>query len=134
LKGKYPHGTIERGTEYEKLRAEIAAGLLEIKHEGRAVIKRVFMKEEVFHGPLIEQAPDLIVLSNYGFDMKGSTNKQTLMDREIFTGMHTQDDAHFLITRKDVKEKKPNICDIAPTILKELGVSAPSEMSGVSLT
>jgi predicted AlkP superfamily phosphohydrolase/phosphomutase len=133
LKGKYPQGTVEPGEEYERLRREISSGLLELEHNGKRVIKRVFMKEEVFHGPLLNQAPDLIVLSNYGFDMKGATNRQVLMDREIFTGMHTQDDAHFFITRKDLKDKKPNICDIAPTILKELGVSVPSEMSGVSL-
>jgi bisphosphoglycerate-independent phosphoglycerate mutase (AlkP superfamily) len=47
--------------------------------------------------------------------------------------MHTQDDAHFLISRKDIKDKKPNICDIAPTIMKELGVAIPSEITGEAL-
>ncbi len=134
LKGKYPQGVVEPGAEYEKLRAELAEGLRAITYQGKPVINKVFMKEEVFSGPLMEQAPDLIVLSNYGFDMKGSTNKQVLMDREIFTGMHTQDDAHFFINRKNINEKKPHICDIAPTIMKELGISIPSDISGVSLT
>ncbi|MBI4850972.1 MAG: alkaline phosphatase family protein [Acidobacteria bacterium] len=133
LKGKYPQGTVEPGAEYEKLRAEIADGLRAITYQGKPVIKKVFMKEDVFRGPLMEQSPDLIVLSNYGFDMKGSTNKQVLMDREIFTGMHTQDDAHFLINRKDILDKKPHICDIAPTIMKELGVAIPSDVSGTAL-
>lgn len=133
LKGKYPQGTVEPGAEYEKLRSELAAGLKEISSNGKTAIKKVFMKEDVFQGPLMDQAPDLIVLSNYGFDMKGATNKQTLMDKEIFTGMHTQDDAHFLINRKDIKDKKPHICDIAPTIMKELGVAIPSEITGVAL-
>ncbi len=134
LKGKYPQGTVEPGEEYEKLRREIADGLRAITYQGKPVIKKVFMKEEVFRGPLMQQAPDLIVLSNYGFDMKGSTNKQALMDREIFTGMHTQDDAHFLINRKDINEKKPHICDIAPTIMKELGIAIPSDITGIALT
>ncbi len=134
LKGKYPQGAVEPGEEYEHLRREIAEGLRAITYQGKPVIKKVFMKEEVFRGPLMQQAPDLIVLSNYGFDMKGSTNKQTLMDREIFTGMHTQDDAHFLINRKDINEKKPHICDIAPTIMKELGIVIPSDVTGVALT
>src|SRR5206468_3795623 len=69
LKGKYPHGSVEPGDEYERLREELAAGLREIRYGGKPVIKHVFMKEDVFHGPLMEQAPDLIVLSNYGFDM-----------------------------------------------------------------
>lgn len=134
LKGKYPQGTVEPGAEYERLREELTTGLYSITYNGQQVIKRVFRKEEVFHGALMDQAPDLIVLSNYGFDMKGSTNKQVLMDREIFTGMHTQDDAHFFISRKDLKDKKPHICDITPTILKELGVAIPSELSGMALT
>lgn len=133
VKGKYPNGCVEPGAEYERLRNEIADGLRALTHNGKQVIKKVFMKEEVFKGPLLDQAPDIIVLSNYGFDMKGAVNKNVLMDREIFTGMHTQDDAHYLITRKDIKDKKPNICDIAPTILNELGVPVPGDMSGVSL-
>jgi predicted AlkP superfamily phosphohydrolase/phosphomutase len=134
VKGKYPHGSVERGAQYEQLRAELAAGLRALTHAGKPVIKQVFMKEEVFRGPLMEQAPDLIVLSNYGFDMKGAVNKQSLMDREIFTGMHTQDDAHFFISRKNLQDRKPNICDIAPTILKEMGVAAPADMIGRALT
>ncbi|MEW6732613.1 MAG: alkaline phosphatase family protein [Acidobacteriota bacterium] len=134
LAGKYPHGCVAHGEEYEKLRTELKSGLLELTYQGRPVIKKVFMKEEVFQGPLLDQAPDLIVLSHYGFDMKGAVNKQTLMDREIFTGMHTQDDAHLLISRTDLTEKKPHICDITPTILKELGVPLPADFSGVPLT
>lgn len=133
VKGKYPQGTVAPGSEYENLRAELAAGLRELSHNGQPVIKKVFMKEEVFKGPLMEQAPDLIVLSNYGYDMKGAVNKQVLMDREIFTGMHTQDDAHFLISKPEINGKKPHICDIAPTILTEMGVAVPVEMSGTSL-
>lgn len=133
LKGKYPQGVVEPGAEYEQLRREIADGLLALEHNGRKVLQRVFMKEEVFHGPLMEQAPDLIVLSNYGFDIKGAVNKQALMDTEIFTGMHTQDDAHFFISRKGLSERKPHICDITPTILKELGVAVPDGMAGKPL-
>lgn len=133
-KGKYPQGTVEPGAEYQRLREEIAQGLRELSYNGKRVINKVFMKEDVFHGPLMEQAPDLIVLSNYGFDMKGATNKQVLMEREIFTGMHTQDDAHFFISRTGLKAKKPHICDIAPTIMQELGIAIPADISGVALT
>jgi predicted AlkP superfamily phosphohydrolase/phosphomutase len=133
VKGKYPQGSVSPGAEYEQLRAEIAAKLREISYQGRPVIKQVFMKEEVFQGPLLDQAPDLIVLSHYGFDMKGAVNRNVLMEREIYTGMHTQDDAHFLISRTDISSKRPHICDIAPTILTELGVAVPTNMVGQSL-
>ncbi|MCS6884256.1 MAG: alkaline phosphatase family protein [Acidobacteriota bacterium] len=136
LKGKYPQGTVSTG-EYERLRSEIADGLLSLEHNGQRILQRVFMKEEIFRGPLLEQAPDLVVLSNYGYDMKGATNKQVLMDTELFTGMHTQDDAHLLIGRRGTArpsiERKPHICDIAPTILKELDIAVPPDMVGRAL-
>ena len=75
------------------------------------------------------------MLSNYGYDLKGAVNKQELMDREVFTGMHTRDDATFFINTpaSALRPDKPHINDVAPTVLDSLGLSAQEGMDGRSL-
>ena len=92
-------------------------------------------REQLYSGPCFAAAPDLCVLSNYGYDLKGAVNKQELMDREVFTGMHTQDDALLFINkpRNSLRPDKPHINDVAPTVLDSLGLSVPQAMDGRSL-
>jgi predicted AlkP superfamily phosphohydrolase/phosphomutase len=55
----------------------------------------VFLKEELYHGACVEYAPDLVVLSNHGYDLKGKTNSSSVFGRSGLQGMHTQDDAFY---------------------------------------
>jgi bisphosphoglycerate-independent phosphoglycerate mutase (AlkP superfamily) len=53
---------------------------------------------------------------------------------EIFTGMHTHDDAFFYIKGKDIRDdKKINVVDIAPTILTIMGSTIPEDTDGTVL-
>jgi predicted AlkP superfamily phosphohydrolase/phosphomutase len=134
LKGRYPAGEVE-ANDVRKIVAEIKQGIAEISDGGKTVIKRIFGREEIYSGPCFAAAPDLCVLSNYGYDLKGAVNKQELMDREVFTGMHTQDDATLFINkpRSALRPDKPHINDVAPTVLDSLGLSAHQAMDGRSL-
>ena len=78
IKGKYPRGAVEPGAEYEELRAELTAGLAGLEVEGKRVLKAVYRKEEIYSGPCLEQAPDIVLLSERGFDLKGSLAKDAL--------------------------------------------------------
>ncbi|MBI5407434.1 MAG: hypothetical protein HZA18_07045 [Nitrospirae bacterium] len=89
------------------------------------MVKKVYYKEEIFSGPEIEFAPDIVVLSNYGFDLKGSINKTAVTGRSIFTGMHTQDDALFFASKESIEEDV-NIVDVMPTVLAAMG-AAPGQ-------
>ena len=40
-------------------------------------------------------APDLVLLSHHGFDLKGSVQKWTTSGRSKLQGIHTYDDAFF---------------------------------------
>jgi bisphosphoglycerate-independent phosphoglycerate mutase (AlkP superfamily) len=57
------------------------------------------------------------------------------MDREVFTGMHTQDDATLFINSPPgaLRSDKPHITDVGPTVLDMLNVAAPASMDGRSL-
>jgi len=129
LKGKYPKGGVDSGGEYQALREEIRGKLESLQVEGQAVVKKVFYKEEIFNGPEIEFAPDIVVLSNYGFDFKGSLNKTAVTGRSIFTGMHTQDDALFFASKESI-EGDVNIVDVMPTVLAAMGVEPGQSLDG----
>jgi predicted AlkP superfamily phosphohydrolase/phosphomutase len=95
LKGKYPLGTVET-QDYEKVREELRTGLEGLYFDnGKKVVKQVYAKEELYQGPFVEQAPDLVVLSNHGFDLKGKATAEAVFGRSNLVGMHTQDDAFF---------------------------------------
>lgn len=93
--GRFPAGTVKDG-ESRGLGEEIASKLAGLEHQGRKVVRRVFEAREVYSGPLTGLGPDLIVLSEPGFDLKGSVKKKEVFGRSDLQGMHTWDDAFFL--------------------------------------
>ncbi|OGW57873.1 MAG: hypothetical protein A2Y48_07670 [Nitrospirae bacterium RIFCSPLOW2_12_42_9] len=129
LRGKYPKGCVNTGSEYNSLRDEIKGKLYKLKVDGDSVVKKVYFREELFNGPEFELAPDIVVLPNYGFDLKGAINKTEIAGKGIFTGMHTQDDALFYTNRESV-EVDVNIIDVMPTVLAAMGIDPPTELDG----
>ena len=117
-KGKYPKGAVEE-KEVDKIKNELKDLFLGLKTGGKSVIKSVFSKEEIYQGELFDLAPDLVLISNYHFDLKGNIKSQKAFDKTHFTGMHTRDDA-FLITDQNFDNKKPHIEDLSDVILKKV--------------
>lgn len=96
LKEKYPFGTVSKA-DYERVRKELKEGFESItfSHNGDKIINKVYLKEELFDGPFVDNAPDLVLLSNHGYDLKGIVSKNEVFGRTNLTGMHTQNDAFF---------------------------------------
>jgi predicted AlkP superfamily phosphohydrolase/phosphomutase len=60
-------------------------------------VRKVFDVKDIYSGPYATLGPDLIVLSEPGFDMKGSIKRREVFGRTPgLQGMHTWDDAFFL--------------------------------------
>jgi len=115
LKSKFPKGTVERSAK-KALKEEIAGKLEKLEYQGRKVVRKVFFAEDVYSGPLAGKGPDLIVVGEPGFDMKGSVKKKEIFGRPGLQGMHTWDDA-FCWASEDLGEDLA-IEDVAPFILK----------------
>ena len=98
--GRFPRGHIKKNNETE-LKEELIDLFSQLKINGNPVIKRIYDKEEIYHGPYIDNAPDLILQPNSGFNLKGSVLKKEVFDTDIFTGKHTQEDA-FLYFKGEV--------------------------------
>jgi predicted AlkP superfamily phosphohydrolase/phosphomutase len=95
LQGKYPLGTVAN-SDYEMVRQEIKQGLEQMTFtNGDRIANRIHLKEELYRGPHIDRAPDLVILANPGYDLKGKVNSSSVFGRTNLTGMHTQDDAFF---------------------------------------
>lgn len=132
LKGRYPLGHVDPA-DYGLVREGLARELATIEVDGVRIVDQVLTKEEIFTGPLLDAAPDLCLLPVKGYDLKGAVNKTVLHDRDVFTGMHTQDDALFWIGGSTNESGAATIYDVAPTILAALGIEKPEVMDGKSL-
>ena len=98
LKGKYPLGTIDV-KDYDRVRRELKQGLEALTFEdNKKIVKKVYNREELYQGPNVDIAPDLVVLSNRGYDLKGKVNSDAIFNRTNLLGMHSQDDAFFFST------------------------------------
>lgn len=118
LKGKFPSGSVD-ASERDALLEEISGRLAGLEHEGRRVVRKVFRAEDVYSGPLVARGPDLIVLGENGFDMKGSVKKKEVFGRSSLQGMHTWDDAVFWSASEEGADLA--IEDLAGIILKNFG-------------
>ncbi len=115
---RYPKGCV-KDSEEDSLKKELADQFTGLQFDGEPVIQNVFFREEIFYGPYSPQGPDLYLLSNPGYDIKGSVGRSTIFGRSHFTGMHTMDDAHLFISTGH-EFKKPHIADIAHFISRYL--------------
>jgi predicted AlkP superfamily phosphohydrolase/phosphomutase len=115
VKERFPKGSVDV-SEKQDLKKELAEKLIKLEYSGRRVVREVFDTEEIYSGPQVASGPDLIVLSEYGFDMKGSVKKKEVFGRSNLQGMHTWDDAFFWANRE--KGEDLSISDLSSIIME----------------
>jgi len=119
--GKYPRGCVKKCDE-DKLIEELIDLFTHLKRNGEKVIKKVYRKEEIYHGAYVEDAPDLVLLPNSGYNLKTSLFKKELFEEDSFAGKHTQEDAFLYVKNRDnlsIVPEKPSVEDVT-TILDKL--------------
>lgn len=129
LSGREPHGVVGRGEEYERLRAELIALLREKHHLD------VFKREEVFSGPFLDRAPDLLLLNRE--ESTGLSSKflgRPAREKQTSIVYHHQRDGIFAAFGEGIKRgaslDRIEICDFAPTVLHSLGLGIPNDVDG----
>lgn len=115
VKDRFPNGSVDV-SEKQDLKKELAEKLKKLEYSGRRVVREVFDTEEIYSGPHVASGPDLIILSEYGFDLKGSVKKKEVFGRSNLQGMHTWDDAFFWANRK--KGEDLSISDLSSIIME----------------
>ncbi len=143
-KGREAHGQVGPGEETRELKAELLHKLngLEDQERGIVAISKVYDRDEIYHGPYKENAPDLIIGYNAGYraSWEGVTGKITDKvfedNTKAWSGDHCIDPAWVpgvLFCSRKINLNGPSIMDIAPTVLDLFGIDPPAHMDGRSL-
>lgn len=143
VRGRDPDGVVEAGEEYDRLRAFIRETFLTLRDAdtGERVVEGVFLREEVYHGPFIDRAPDVIIRFAdtvvHGIVVGGKTlrlpDRRASRPKEVKSGSHRPDGLVILtgtgiMPRAALKDAQ--LVDIAPTVLYWMGQPVPTYMDG----
>jgi predicted AlkP superfamily phosphohydrolase/phosphomutase len=142
LKGREPEGIIQPGSEYEGLRQEIAQELKKLidPQDGRAVVDRLYFKEELYEGSFLEEAPDLLAvmrgftyMTRKGYEF---ADRRDVLFREPYTketGSHRLEGI-LIAAGPDISSAKKladyDIQDLTPTLLHLQDCPIPNNMDG----
>ena len=139
LKGREPWGAVEPGADYEAARNEVRDRLLEVTAPGTGekLFERVYFREEIYEGPYVDEAPDIVFVpkdmaykalgtldftsGNFMDPVRGNSGDHRL--NGIFLGLGPS----FV---KGSEIEPLSILDIAPTVLYLLGLPIPRAMDG----
>jgi predicted AlkP superfamily phosphohydrolase/phosphomutase len=140
LNGREPKGVVEPGEEYETLLKELISELENFKdpETGDAVVESIIRRDEVYEGPFIEKAPDLMFFTtNMEYKVMGLSDfSSPKVFEPIFgtTGHHRMDGVLIChgpeIFKEGVWGVKAGIHDLAPTIMYLMGQPVSKSMDG----
>ena len=138
LKGREHRGIVEPGAEAEKLMDEIKERLEDLKDPatGQRIIYRVARGHEVYSGPRLDMAPDLMIAES---DTRYMCNFNLYRTKEIFertswrSGNH-EPEGLVLACGPGIAPKqriqRAELIDLCPTALHLLGEPVPDDMDG----
>ena len=130
--GREGRGIVSPGRETEALKKEISGKLLQWHDEKyeKAVISKVYSREEIFRGDYADITPDLYIGFNIGYRASwqtalGGAPKDLIEDNlKKWSGSHLFDPAiipGILLSNRKILKGNPSIYDITPTVLKVVG-------------
>jgi predicted AlkP superfamily phosphohydrolase/phosphomutase len=99
MQDKYPRGSVSPQDRAHVLQ-DVEALYRSLEVDGKPAIKRVYRKEAIYAGPLLDRAPDLVLLANEGLNLRATIDPHQLWDTGIRTGKHSPD--AFLLAAGDI--------------------------------
>ncbi len=143
MAGRESNGIL-KAEEAEPVREGIVSGLTGLvdSDRGQVAVRSVARREQVYRGPYLSEAPDLLVNFSEGYRVSWGTplggvprglfednlkkwGGDHVIDPELVPGV--------LFMNKAFREESPSLVDLAPTILNALGVPKGAEMEGKDL-
>jgi predicted AlkP superfamily phosphohydrolase/phosphomutase len=141
LQGREQHGVVEPGAR-AALVAELREKLLALRdpQNGEPAIVSLDAAEEVYAGPFLARAPDLIVGYRRGYRCSWATALGQGLDEPVFSDnreawsadhcMAARELPGVLFSNRPLRASAPTLIDLAPTILTAFAVPVPAALRG----
>jgi predicted AlkP superfamily phosphohydrolase/phosphomutase len=140
-RGREKEGIVSAGPESDNLIREIARKLEEVidPQTGAKVVLKAYVSKDVYQGPYLEMAPDIILGFNRGYRISwssplGSFPKEILEDnKQKWSGDHmsaAEVIPGVLVANRKIRVESPALYDLTATILDIFGIEKPKEMIG----
>ncbi|MBW2990875.1 alkaline phosphatase family protein [Candidatus Woesearchaeota archaeon] len=130
----------ENARDYGKLKHKLKKELSGLAgFNGKPIFKEVHKKEEVYKGQFLKYLPDIVFLTEQGYEVRNGTPKKIIKrtkDKRTTTGGHSNArKAIFIALGPDIKKtgklsKPVQIYDIAPTIIHMYDSPVPKDIDG----
>jgi predicted AlkP superfamily phosphohydrolase/phosphomutase len=140
LKGREPEGIVSPGIEYEAVLNDLTQRLKNFRDpdNGQPVIEKIMRREEVYQGPYLDRAPDLMF---YTKDMEyKAMGLSDFSSNKIFEPVFGTRGHHRMngmlicygpgVFKNNVTINNARIYDLAPTILYLMNQQVPTTMDG----
>ena len=144
VKGRESQGIVGKGREAELLKRELIAKLSGFRDEelDATAIRTVYATGDLYRGPYLDAAPDLIVGYDDGYRVSweaavGKVTARVVEDNcKAWSGDHCVDPLlvpGVLFCSRKIEAADPGIEDLAPTALQLFGIDPPAWMDGKPL-
>jgi len=139
LRGREATGTVEPGQEYERVCEEVKRRLLAFSDgaTGCRVVRAVHRREEIYSGPCVDGAPDLLVETHPRYCLIEGMGREVLLPAGKREGERSGNHAdHGILIlrapecRRGALLEGASILDVTPTLLYLLGVPVQRDMDG----
>jgi predicted AlkP superfamily phosphohydrolase/phosphomutase len=138
VKGREPFGTVSPGPEYERERERIITTMKTLRDPSanRSLRIDIYKKEEIYAGPYLDNAPDIIFAIDDGAYLADiGLEEKIFVESNWLTGTGThRSDGIFIAAGPDIGAyaglPEANIIDVAPTVLHLLRLPVPNDMEG----
>ena len=143
VRGRERHGVVE-SRDRQSLAREVAAALAAWRDpsSGEPVVTQAVLREDVYHGPHVAQAPDIVVGYARGYRASwattvGATPGRTLEPNRLeWSGDHCIDSREVpgvLVSSLPVRSGDARLQDLTASIFDYFGIPTPDQVQGNSL-
>jgi predicted AlkP superfamily phosphohydrolase/phosphomutase len=117
-KGKYPAGSVAPENKEACLK-DLENLFASFEVDGKKVVKYIYRKQDVYAGPYLDDGPDLVLIPEKGFNLRGTPAAKELTGKGVFTGKHTYEDAFLFVSDKELAGElgdRPSVTDVGKLI------------------
>ncbi len=132
--GREPQGIVKPGSDYDQLLERLIHDLQNATDPGldKPLFSEVYRSNDIYDGPYLSEAPDLILMSGDDLWSLGSAVGDVVVDRPVVGGKHDPRGV-FIAWGADVRkgyQTEASLYDISPTVLHALDLPVPDDGDG----